>query len=58
MRDAEEQKAVPEADAIDFASIKLKRTYTPLREKRKKEFVHCGLEQGMRPDLQKKVKLR
>ena len=58
MNDAKEQKAATETEAIDFASIKLKRTYTPLREKRRKELVYIGLEQGLRPDLQKKVKLR
>jgi len=58
MEAAEHQKATTEADAVDADAIQLKRTYTPLKEKRSSVFQHQGTECGMRPDLQKKAKLR
>ena len=53
MEAAEPQKATAEVDAVDADAIKLKRTYTPLKEKRSSVFQHQGIEWGLRPDLQK-----
>ena len=54
---AEPQKAATDAGATDADAIRLQRTYTPMREKKTPVFQHQGLESGMRPDLQKKMRL-
>jgi len=48
---AEPQKAATEAEAVSSDAIRLRRTYTPLGEKRSHVYRHQGLEEGARPDL-------
>ena len=57
MEEAEPQRAATDAKAISSDAIRLQRTYTPMSEKRSHVFKHQGLEENMRPDLQKKMRL-
>ena len=51
------QRGRDEVGSVNADDIKLRRTYTPLKKKKIPEFKHQGVESGMRPDLQKKLKL-
>ena len=54
---ADIQRGRDEVDSVNIDDIKLRRTYTPLKKKTIPEFKHQGVESGMRPDRQKKLKL-